>query len=73
MIRRDFLKRMALAAAACAFIDVPWPSVRQGRRAVIEREDSPGAWTPVGEVYLNILKDANVAHDAITIRLAFAG
>lgn len=25
MIRRSFLKRMALAAAACAFIDVPWP------------------------------------------------
>ena len=25
MIRRRFLKRMALAAAACAFIDVPWP------------------------------------------------
>lgn len=29
MIRRSFLKRMALAAAACAFIDVPWPKVRQ--------------------------------------------
>lgn len=25
MIRRNFLRRMALAAAACAFIDVPWP------------------------------------------------
>ena len=25
MIRSAFLKRMALAAAACAFIDVPWP------------------------------------------------
>ena len=23
--RQGFLKRMALAAAACAFIDVPWP------------------------------------------------
>lgn len=25
MKRAAFLKRMALAAAACAFIDVPWP------------------------------------------------
>ena len=25
MIRSAFLRRMALAAAACAFIDVPWP------------------------------------------------
>ena len=25
MLRSAFLKRMALAAAACAFIDVAWP------------------------------------------------
>ena len=25
MLRSAFLKRMALVAAACAFIDVPWP------------------------------------------------
>ena len=30
MIRSAFLRRMALAAAACAFIDVPWPE--HGRR-----------------------------------------
>lgn len=29
MIRIAFLKRMALAAAACAFIDVPWPAKTQ--------------------------------------------
>lgn len=28
MLRRAFLKRMALAAAACAFIDVPWPKAQ---------------------------------------------
>jgi hypothetical protein len=27
ILRRAFLKRMALAAAACAFFDVPWPKV----------------------------------------------
>ena len=26
MLRGAFLKRMALAAAACAFIDVKWPT-----------------------------------------------
>lgn len=29
MIRRSFLKRMAMAAAACALIDVPWPKQRR--------------------------------------------
>ena len=29
MIRRAFFRRMALAAAACAFIDVPWPKMEE--------------------------------------------
>ena len=29
MLRRAFLRRMALAAAACAFIDVPWPKPKR--------------------------------------------
>jgi hypothetical protein len=33
ILRRAFLKRMALAAAACAFIDVPWSQAHgYGRR-----------------------------------------
>lgn len=42
MLRRSFLKRMALAAAACAFIDVPWPKERTVEmRAVLPAD---GAW-----------------------------
>lgn len=44
MLRRAFFKRMALAAAACAFIDVPWPRVA-------EREDSV---VIIGDVSFNL-------------------
>jgi hypothetical protein len=48
MIRRAFLRRMALAAAACAFIDVPWPKpagvpLRRDRPALIYRHESLAA------------------------------
>lgn len=36
MIRLAFLRRMALAAAACAFIDVPWPKVVSARTRALE-------------------------------------
>lgn len=40
MLRRAFLRRMAFAAAACAFFDVPLP---RGRRVEVQRSIDGGA------------------------------
>lgn len=46
MIRRAFLRRMALAAAACAFIDVPWPkAAREGE--LVNEVLQPRSWKPL--------------------------
>lgn len=44
MLRRAFLRRMAFAAAACAFIDVPWPKVQEAQAVEVTHALTDEGW-----------------------------
>lgn len=86
MLRRSFLKRMALAAAACAFIDVPWPKEQPWSLAdaITKAESGDVIVVPPGSYHVRevlvvpkdatfVLRDSDVTFDegaAIDVRQA---
>lgn len=68
MNRLAFIRRMALAAAACAFIDVPWPKEwdRRKPRLVIDYDEGAAVvdtwtWRPDEKVWEHTLWSAQAA------------